>query len=273
MLKANKIHEFKIKDITEGVALIDDSSEEDEIYHRSMQLACASTHCWRSESDLEVTRIKKQTSYRMLHLSSSCSPVLPIRILSISSRYSTNLFTTSVTAFIFTMPSDPDKPEKKTRRERRTREGPEQTKHYNEHGFLGPPKEWIRLPWVMPIKPTTENEVVAMWLSIAMFCACGGWLACSLIGFMTCRFWKITVPPDRSWDVAWVFEHYPLNRWAVNVVVSGIMTVYFFINSIIFGDFRARLSRAKQWEDAENGKLVKRREPEEENRVSFLHYE
>ena len=63
------------------------------------------------------------------------------------------------------------------------RDGEEQQKHKQKHGFNGRTWKTNTLPWARPYPSETAPAIIALWVSIVIWLATGAWFAISFLGY------------------------------------------------------------------------------------------
>lgn len=107
-----------------------------------------------------------------------------------------------------------------------------------EWGFKPRRKDKGRLGCIHPSPSTTAPAVVAAWTSVAFFIASGAWFAVSIVGYGL--VWKYThpLPKGETINIERIFATPPLNRWAVNVVMSWFVCTFMLIQTFFLIGYR-----------------------------------
>lgn len=119
----------------------------------------------------------------------------------------------------------------------------ERGQHKKIHGYFGQKHRSPYLPIFMTWAASTPPITVAMWTSLCTFYATCGWLATSLLGYNLCRAWKNPPPAGEGLNLEFIFNAYPLNRWAVNVATSFFVTIMLFLQTLWLICYKYALKR------------------------------
>lgn len=158
--------------------------------------------------------------------------------------------------------------DRKQARHRRIRPETKVNEHFGTYKFKGPKYTLDRAPLVMQINPETPPVVVVMWTYLCVTSLTVGWFACSLFGYQLCRMWRNIPAPGEGANLEFIFTAQPLNRWAVNLVVSFGMLLFFTSQSLFFVWRRAVVNRARQKKAADDQEWIEPKPKEEPVEVS-----
>lgn len=134
--------------------------------------------------------------------------------------------------------------------------------HVRDHKFRGLKYKVDRAPLCMQINPTTPPVVAVMWTYLCVTSLTVAWFSCSLFGYTLCRLWKNVPAPGEGANLEFIFTAQPLNRWAVNLVVSFGMLLFFTSQSLIFLWRRAVVNRDRQKGSAEEMDWIAKEKPD-----------
>lgn len=147
--------------------------------------------------------------------------------------------------------------------EERKRSKEDRIQHIADHGWAGFKFTKVKAPLWMQVNSETTPLTVVTYTTMCLWCLTVGWFTCSLFGYTLCRQWRNVPPAGESANLDFIFNTPPLNRWAVNLVVSFGMMLYFTVQAMVFifqklainRDRQKKFADENQWTDKspENG--------------------
>jgi len=89
-----------------------------------------------------------------------------------------------------------------------------------------------------PSPSQTPPALMAAYVSLLGFAFSGCWFAVSLIGYSLIWKYGHPLPEGETMNIELIFNHTPLNRWAVNVVVSWFVCTFMLIQTLFLVAYR-----------------------------------
>jgi len=122
--------------------------------------------------------------------------------------------------------------------EPRTRKDEEMDGFKKQWGYKPFRKDKGRLGCIHPSPSTTPPAVMAAWTSLGLFILSGAWFAVSTVGYGL--IWKFThpLPKGETMNIERIFDTPPVNRWAVNVVISWFTCTFMLIQTFFLVAYR-----------------------------------
>ncbi|KAK5954224.1 hypothetical protein OHC33_004797 [Knufia fluminis] len=121
------------------------------------------------------------------------------------------------------------------------------------------PRRHIRshLPFIHASPSETPPSIVAPFISTLLWAFTVMWFSISLVGYVL--IWKFTnpLPAGETMNIERIFDTVPLNRWAVNVMVSWFSCTCLFVQTLFLvgyrvdrrvrGDFAREIFKGEVW--------------------------